>query len=100
MTAERYKAWRHNLINCRRDKVSVSVQALLSVIDELSAAEQKVERYEDALDLAIKKAAVEICNTYDVTTPRGKSFVNRPPVTISIIIQEQIRAALTDKEKA
>jgi len=54
---------------------------------------ERIGRDEALVSDACKKAAVEICNTYEVAAPRGVSFANRPPVTISIIIEQALIAA-------
>jgi hypothetical protein len=63
---------------------------------ELATARQTIERLSAPVTDAARKAALEICNTYEVTAPRGKSFANRPPVTIAIIIEQALIAARKD----
>jgi hypothetical protein len=44
---------------------------------------------------ACQSAAREICETYEIASPRGRSFANSPEVTIAIIIEQAILAALS-----
>lgn len=70
--------------------LAASVVKLEAQVKTLTA---QLERYEKPVSEACKKAAVEICNTYDIETPRGKTYANRPPVTISIIIEQALLAS-------
>lgn len=67
---------------------------------ELSALRQRVEAMGRPVTDACRKAALEICSTYDVLVPRGVSFANRPPVTIAIIIEQALLAARAGEEGA
>lgn len=49
------------------------------------------DRLPESFGKAINDAAIEICEVYDVSTPRGKSYVNPAQVTIAIIIAEQLK---------
>lgn len=78
--------------------------ALMVMYNETQAQRDSLlaqgQRLSASVSDACKKAAVEICNTYDVSAPRGKSFANRPPVTISIIIEQALIAASKEPSHA
>ena len=53
-------------------------------------------RSHEALERVGERAAREIVGCFDVAPTRGKSYANSVTQTIAIIIQQQIRAALTE----
>lgn len=68
-------------------------------IKRINELESSLSSEREAHEAAIRKAAVEICSVYTVSTPRGVKYANPPQVTIAIIIGQAIKASrMSEKE--
>ena len=78
-------------------KYNDHIAAIAALTAERDALKRQVARLSAPVSDAAQKAAIEICQTYDVTAPRGVIFANSKQVTVAIIIEQAFIAAPLQK---